>query len=79
MAGADLAGPDRAEEARRGPVARPGPAARRGLAARILAGLQRAVLGSLMSLAVIVLERRLRQALRAGAGEDQEPPPGGTG
>jgi hypothetical protein len=70
MAGADMTGADRAGGARRDPAARPGPAARRGLAARILAVPQRAVLGSLMSLAVIVLERRIRQALRAGAGGD---------
>lgn len=55
----------------------PGPASQRGPVARALAVPQRAVLGSLMSLAVIVLERRLRKALRAGAGGDQRPPPAG--
>jgi hypothetical protein len=72
-----MAGTDRAAGARRDPAVRPGPAARRGVAARIVAVPQRAVLGSLMSLAVIVLERRLRKALRAGPGGDS--PPGGDG
>jgi hypothetical protein len=55
----------------------PGPASRRGPAARVLEAAARAVLGSLMSLAVIVAERRIGKALSEGAGGDQEPPPGG--
>ncbi|HEY7012047.1 MAG TPA: hypothetical protein VH480_04770 [Streptosporangiaceae bacterium] len=57
----------------------PGPASRRGPVARVLAAPQRAVLGSLMSLAVIVLERRLRKALRAEPGGGGQTPPGGAG
>jgi len=45
----------------------------------MLAVPQRAVLGSLMSLAVIVLERRIRKALRAESGGGGQPPPDGAG
>jgi len=44
------------------PRPRPG-SPRRGFPARVFARLQRAILGALMSSAVIVLERRIRKAL----------------
>ena len=56
-----------------------GPAPQRGPVARILAVPQRAILGSVMSLAVIVLERRIRKALRAEPGGSGPPSPGGAG
>jgi hypothetical protein len=52
---------------------RPGQALRTGLAARILGYPQRAALSALMFLAVIVLERRIRKALRRDAGTDPKP------
>lgn len=55
-----------------------GQAQQREVPARVLSRIQRAVLGLLMSLAVIVLERRIRKALRPGAGQQPRmvPEPG---
>jgi hypothetical protein len=50
-------------------MAPPSPAereARRSIPARVLSPLQRAVLSAIMSSAVIILERRIRTALRRG-------------
>ncbi len=51
----------------------PGQAPQRSFAARILGFPQRVTLSALMSLAVIVLERRIRKALGRDAGTDAKP------
>jgi hypothetical protein len=48
------------------PHSRAGRTAHRGIPARLLGPLQRAILSALMSSAVIILERRIRTALRRG-------------
>ena len=53
---------------------RPGRAPHRGFPARVLGYLQRAILGALMSCAVIVLERRIRKALGRDKGADRPGP-----
>jgi hypothetical protein len=55
-----------------------GQAPPRAVAARVISRVQRAVLGALMSLAVIVLERRLRAAFRSGARSDTARRPSAT-
>ena len=67
--------PGQAPSARSAPAV-PAPAPRRAFPARVLSRAQRAVLGALMSLAVIVLERRIRKALRSEAGADRTARPG---
>lgn len=46
----------------------PGPPPRRGALARVRSYPQRMILDAFMALAAIVLERRIRKALRSGAG-----------
>jgi hypothetical protein len=56
-----------------------GPAPRTGVPVRLLRYLQRAVLDALMALAAIVLERRIRRALRGAGGTGPEPTGGQEG
>jgi hypothetical protein len=49
----------------------PDHASQRQFAQRILAYAAQVILSTLMSLAVIVLERRIRKALRSNAGSDR--------
>ena len=53
---------------------RAGRAADRSISARLLGPLQRAILSALMSSAVIILERRIRTALRHGDGTRRATP-----
>jgi hypothetical protein len=57
---------------RRGFPERSGRPERGGFPARIAGAVQRAILGGLMSLAVAVLERRIRKALRRDKGQADE-------
>lgn len=53
-----------------------GQAPPRAIPGRMISRVQRAVLGALMSLAVILLERRIRKALRADGTAGRGPRPG---